>query len=210
MTPQDFETYRKENKLTRQAIAEMIGIPYMTYYKFVKNNSKPHLKTWRKLEKFYKEKIEKKEISITEYFKEYHEPTPVKIEHSPKTQVVYLESVEELLGELLNGGEVHIKSPTGHTLKLVDGFIVRYSSGDPISINAPILCSERYYAIKPIPLNLEIGKRYIARDGRICTIFNENEGEFYGVFDKEDVIIEFNSQGKCLEFGEFNDLVEEK
>lgn len=209
MKAQEFETYRLKNGLSRKDMAKRIDVPYLTYYKFVDKDTKPHLKTWRKLEKFYNENIEKKEISIAEYFKDL-EPTPVKIERKPKTQVVYLESVEELLGELLDGNEVHVESSTGHTLKIVNGFIVRYSNDNPISINAPILCSERYYVIKPIPLNLEVGKRYISRDGRVATVFNQFEHVFYGVFDGEPDVRSYDSKGGCINHNADNDLIEEK
>lgn len=209
MKAQEFETYRKENKFSQGLMAEKIGISFTAYYKFVAKNSKPHLKTWRKLEKFYNENIEKKEISIAEYFKDL-EATPVKVERRPKTHQVYLESVEELLGELLDGNEVHVESSTGHTLKIVNGFIVRYSNDNPISINAPILCSERYYAIKPIPLNLEIGKRYIAKNGSIVTVFNSDGHRFIGVADGKEGFLEYYPNGaNYLNHNEY-DLVEEK
>lgn len=209
MTPQEFEKYRKENKLSLEVMSEKIGISFTAYYKFSKKNSKPHLPTWKKLEKFYNENIEKKEISIVDYFKDL-EATPVKVEHRAKTQTVYLESVEEILGELLNGNEVHIESSTGHTLKIVDGFIVRYVHDNPISINSPVLCSERYYVIKPIPLNLEIGKRYIAKNGSIVTIFNSDGHRFIGVADGKEGFLEYYPNGANYLNHTDYDLVEEK
>lgn len=210
MEAQEFETYRLKNGLSRYDMAEKIGIPYITYYKFVDKGTKPRLPTWRKLEKFYNENIEKKEVSIADYFKDYPEPTPVKVERKPKTQVVYLESVEDLLGELLNGGEVHVENSTGHTLKIVDGFIVRYSNDNPISINAPILCSERYYAIKPIPLTLEIGKRYVAKNGLVVTIYNSDGHKFNGVADGKEGFLEFYPNGANYLNHTDYDLIEEK
>lgn len=202
MTPQEFIKYQKDNHISCEKMAELIGISMGSYFKFTRKNSKPHLPTWKKLEKFYNENIERKEAEI--------ESAPVKIELKPKTQIVYLESVEELIGELLNGGEVHVESSTGHTLKLVDGFIVRYSNDNPISINAPILCSERYYAIKPIPLNLEIGKRYIAKNGSVVTIFNSDGHRFIGVADGKEGFLEYYPNGaNYLNHNDY-DLVEEK
>ena len=209
MTPQEFETYRLENHLTRQALADLIGIPYITYYGFAKRNKKPQLSTFKKLEKFYKENIKKKELGFVDYFDELLEPTPVKIERQPKTQVVYLESVEDVINELKSDNEIHIESSTGHSIKLVDGFVIRYSSGEAISINAPILCSERYYVIKPIPLNLEVGKRYIARNGSVVTIFNVDGHRFQGVIDGESGIVGFYPNGASYNNTDF-DLVEEK
>ncbi len=210
MKAQEFETYRLKHNLTRQAIADMIGIPYLTYYKFVAKNSKPYLHTWKKLEKFYNENIERREASITDYFEEYPEPSPVKTERKPKTQTVYLESVEELLGELLDGNEVHVENSTGHTLKIVNGFIVRYSNDNPISINSPVLCSERYYAIKPIPLTLEIGKRYIAKNGLVVTIYNSDGHKFNGVADGKEGFLEFYPNGANYLNHTDYDLIEEK
>lgn len=210
MKAQEFETYRLKHDLTRQAIADMIGIPYLTYYKFVAKNSKPYLHTWKKLEKFYNENIERREASIADYFEEYSEPASVKVELKPKTHQVYLESVEDLLGELLNGSEVHVENSTGHTLKIVDGFIVRYSNHNPISINAPVLCSERYYVIKPIPLTLEIGKRYIAKNGLVVTIYNSDGHKFNGVADGKEGFLEFYPNGANYLNHTDYDLIEEK
>ena len=206
MEAQDFETYRKENGLSQGLMAEKIGISFASYFKFTRKNSKPHLKTWRKLEKFYNENIEKKEVSVEDFF----ESLSVKTERKPKTQIVYLESVEDLLGELLNGNEVHVENSTGHTLKIVDGFIVSYSNNNPISINAPVLCSERYYAIKPIPLTLEIGKRYVAKNGLVVTIYNSDGHKFNGVADGKEGFLEFYPNGANYLNHTDYDLIEEK
>ena len=61
--------------------------------------------------------------------------------------------------------------------------------------------------IKPIPLELKVGKRYRAKNGSIVTIFNADETYFYGVIDGRKTIEVFRSNGECVS-DDFN-LVEE-
>lgn len=204
MKAQDFETYRKENKLTIDALCNMIGVPYITYYGFVRKNKTPRIATWKKFEKFYNENIEKKEafVSIEEIF------TP-KIT-TPKTEKVYLDFPEDVTSELVSGNEIFCEG-TGHTLKLLNGLVVRYSGDYAVSVGGAILSTDKYYTIKPIPLKLEVGKKYVAKDGRVATVFASDDHIFYAVFDNDMFVRKYNENGNCRNSDcDKDDLITEK
>mgnify|MGYP003293852571 CR=1 FL=1 len=182
-----------------EELAKKIGIPYHTYYKFVKGGTKQMSKTRFKLCKFYNENIKNKVVE-----KPVVEQKP---QYKAKTEKVYLESVEEIISELKNGSEIYIND-SEHSLKLVDDYLVCYKKGGAISINPVILCSERYYVIKPIPLKLEVGKRYRAKNGSIVTIFNADGHKFVGVVDGREGFVEYYPNGVHYYENEY-DLVEE-
>lgn len=210
MKREDFINYAKENNLSQQKLGELIGVPQVTMWKYLNGAvTQPSLKTMKKLTDFYNKYIKLPvgvDVSLPAEPEEiFTEPV---VTYKPKTQKVYLESVEDVIAELQGDNEIFVESSTGHSIKLVSGFVVRYKDGGAISINAPILCSERYYVIKPIPLTLQVGKRYRAKNGSIVTIFNVDGCEFMGVVDGKQGFVEFDPKGLHHYNHEF-DLVEE-
>ena len=205
MKREDFIKYAKQNGLTQKQMSELIGFPLITYCKYINGLvDKPRPTTKEKLKEFYNNHIRREEVEPTSEIEE----TPTIVTFKPKTQKVYLESVEDVIDELQANNEIFVESSTGHSIKLVSGFVVRYKDGGAISINAPILCSERYFVIKPIPVTLQVGKRYRARNGSIVTIFNVDGHRFMGVVDGKEGFVEFDPKGLHYYTNEF-DLVEE-
>lgn len=191
MNIQDFIDYKKQHKLTDKEMSEKIGIPYVTYFKHVSGRTKNSNNiTAAKFKDFY-DKYIKNEKVIEKIFKS--EPTKPVVK--PKTEKVYIESIEDMIAELRNGSTIYVDG-TNKTIKLVDGFIVRYDGFMQVSINGAILCSEKHYVIKEIPLKLEIGKKYVAKDGRVATIFARTEmGRFLGVFEGDPKVRSYLSTG---------------
>lgn len=187
----DIIDYQKRMQLTYQEMVEKTGIPFSTYYKLA-NGSTKNCKgvNATKLKIFY-DKYIKTEKVIEEIFKS--EPTKPVV--TPKTEKVYIESIEDMIAELKNGSTVYVDG-TNKTIKLVDGFIVRYDGFIQVSINGAILCSEKHYVIKEIPLKLEVGKKYVAKDGRVATVFAKTEaGRFVAVFEGDAKVRSYLSTG---------------
>lgn len=208
MKASDFINYATDHELSIRDMAKMIGVAPMTYIKFIKSGKRPtkqHNSVTQSLTNFYNKHIKKDETSqIIEAPKQI-------IKRSAKTELVYLESVEDVINELRAGNEIIASGSSNKTLKMVDGFIISYSNNMATAINPAILCSEKYCVIKEIPLKLEVGKRYYTADGCIATIFNEfSDGDIYcGVFSGERFIFEFDPHGKTLNAEQDTDLVEE-
>lgn len=182
---QDIIDYQKQMQFTYEEMSEKTGIPYSTYYKLV-NGSTKNCKgvNATKLKIFY-DKYINKEIRV--------EPTKQVIK--PKTEKVYLESIEDIIAELKSGNTIYVDG-TNKTIQLIDGFIVRYDGFLQVSINGVILCSEKHYVIKEIPLKLEVGKKYVAKDGRIATVFAKTEnGRFLAVFEGDTEVRSYLSTG---------------
>lgn len=191
MNIQDFIDYKKQHKLTDKEMSNKIGMPYVTYYKYIRGGTKtPNEVTINRLKDFYDKYILRDKI-----LEDILTCEPIKPIIKPKTEKVYLDSIEDIINELKSGNTIYVDG-TNKTIQLVDGFIVRYDGFMQVSINGVILCSERHYAIKEIPLKLEVGKKYIAKDGRIATIFAKTEdNRFLAVFEGEKNIRSYNSNG---------------
>lgn len=208
MKASDFINYATDHELSARDMAKMIGVAPMTYVKFIKSGKRPtkqRKSITQSFTNFYNKYIKKDETSqIIEAPKQI-------IKRLAKTEVVYLESVEDVINELRAGNEISVSGSPNKTLKMVDGFIISYSNNMALAINPAILCSEKYCVIKEIPLKLEVGKRYYTADGRIATIFTSlSQNELYcGVFSGRDFIFQFDPQGKALNSKKENNLVEE-
>lgn len=191
MNMQDFIDYAKQHGLNNKEMSEKIGMPYVTYYKYIRGGTKtPSEVTADKLKDFYDRYIKRDQI-IEDIFT-YE---PIKPIIKPKTEKVYIESIEDMIAELKSGNTIYIDD-TNKTIQLVDGFIVRYDGFMQVSINEAILCSEKHYVIKEIPLKLEVGKKYIAKDGRIATIFAKTQTDrFLATFEGDTNVRSYNSNG---------------
>lgn len=197
MKPQDFVTYAHEHKLSQSYMAKHIGIAQQTYVDYIYSRKKLKTPTLKKIETFYNNYIKKEttqkettqEVSTSQFIDKM-------LSYKPKTEKVYLEAAEDVMIELTNGSEIYVEN-SGYSFKLINNFIVRYHNNLPISIGSPILCSERYYVIRPIPIKLEIGKKYLTRTGLKVTIFNKTDDEFYGVITGNSNVFSFEADGKC-------------
>lgn len=185
----DIIDYQKRMQFTYQEMSEKTGIPFSTYYKLANGSTKYcNSVNDKKLKDFY-----------NKYINKWETPTggiePTKPVVTPKTEKVYIESIEDMIAELKSGNTVYVDG-TNKTIKLVDGFIVRYDGFMQVSINGAILCSEKHYVIKEIPLKLEVGKKYVAKDGRIATVFAKTEaGRFVAVFEGDAKVRSYLSTG---------------
>lgn len=160
-----------------------------------------------KIKKFYNDNIKRDNDNVKK--EEVAAPSQQPVHHCDvkrKTEKVQLCDPIELIQELNEGNVVHV-GDTGYTLKLVDGFVVRYKGDDVVSINGSILTSESYYVYKVIPLDLKIGGRYKTADGRIATIYGKFDDVFHGVFDNSGEVDHFDEHGVAT--GDGNNLIEE-
>lgn len=191
MNMQDFIDYKKQHKLTDKEMCEKIGIPYVTYYKHISGRTKNSNNiTATKFKDFYDKYIKRDQI-----IEEICKSEPTKPVVTPKTEKVYIESIEDMIAELKSGNTVYVDG-TNKTIKLVEGFIVRYDGFMQVSINGAILCSEKHYVIKEIPLKLEVGKKYVAKDGRVAMVYAKTEaGRFLGVFEGDPKVRSYLSTG---------------
>lgn len=205
MKPLDFYGYQKDNRLSQIQMAQKIGVAPQTYSDYIKK--KPKSLTMRKLVKdkfikFYNKHIKKTQLELLE-------ATPVEAKLTVETEIVYLDAIEEIINELSAGSVIHISSDSSKTFKMVDGIVVCFVNNNPISINPAILCSEKYYIVRKIPLKLEVGKRYITKTEQTVTIFNRDDQKFHGVVDGRNGFISFYSDGVSYVHSDF-DLIGEK
>jgi predicted transcriptional regulator len=195
MKPLDFYGYQKDNRLSQVQMAKKIGVSPITYSDYIKK--KPKKRAMRQYAKnkfidFYNEHIKKTQLDLLK-------PTPVKAKLTVETENVYLETAEEIINELSAGSVIHISNDSSKTFKMVDGIIVCFVNNNPISINPAILCSEKYYIVRKIPLKLEVGKRYITKTEQTVTIFNRDDQKFHGVVDGRNGFISFYPDGvSCI------------
>ena len=199
----EFEQYRKDNNLGYVEFSKILNVTYNTYKAFIKDPDKVRLSSIRKFENFYKNNIKTSEKD--KVFEKSHKK-------DVKLETFYLESVEDIINELIVGNEIFIDN-TNYSYRMSEGIIIRYSNGEPVSINAPILCSEKYFVRKPVPLSLRVGKSYINDKGEMVIIYKEiiAENVFLGMTNKLDgtsVASSFTPKGKAAD-GVSPDLVEE-
>lgn len=210
MKPIDFYNYQKDNHLTQVEMAKKIGVAPVTYSDYIARKPKTRaMKEYarNKFVNFYNKYINKaplEEILQHDLLKD----TTVASKLTSKTEAVYLDSAEELISELVAGNIVYVADEATKTFKMIDGMIVCCINEKPISVNPVILCSDKYYVIKEIPLRLNVGKRYAAKDGSTVTIFNTDGQNFHGVVDGKNGFISFQSDGKSFVSADF-DLIEE-
>lgn len=191
MKPVDFWMYQTTHKMSQVQMAQKIGINPHTYAAYV--NKKPRKRLMKKyieakLKDFYDKHIKTKQQDL-------FTPKALEIKNSNKTENVHVDSVEDVINELKNGAEIFMED-SGYSFKLVDGFIVRYHNQQPISIGSPILCSEKYFVTKQIPLKLEVGRKYLTKNGGVATIFNKDGDVFYGVINGNSNTFIFSDKGK--------------
>lgn len=73
-------------------------------------------------------------------------------------------------------------------------------------INGALDFKNSYFMFKPIPLKIETGKKYIARDGRVATIFAKNSNnKFSGVINGDPFVFEYDESGECVNSENSND-----
>lgn len=101
----------------------------------------------------------------------------------------------------LNKGKTVINFNSGRRYKLVEGFIVTYSSNDtPLFINSAIDLTDKegYYCLQLVPVKLKIGGKYNRADGMIGTVFATDNDECYVVFEGDKTLWKYDINGKCL------------
>lgn len=200
----EFELYRKMNNLTKKEFSNMLGITPPTYNDWLSSKRKARTRFTANLKAFYdaniKGKVEPQDST---------EPT-LKGRKKEK-RIIY--DMMDLLSELKDGNTVYL-TDTPYSLKIVDGFIVRYNGDAIVSIGSPVLSSDKYHVYKPIPLNLQIGKRYLTGNGEKVTIYTQkNDGTsvmFKGIFDNTGNVSYYDSNGfNCFSNSCEDNLIEE-
>lgn len=192
---EDFSKYAKRWGLSREDLAEKIGIAVNSLYNY-RNGKKPHKKTIRKLQAFYDKYIA--------------EPTPT-ITRTLKTEKVDLADETEII-DALNNGETVIGN-NGAKYRKINGFVVKYGiSGSALFIGATIDLVNSYHVVREIPLKLKVGEKYKRADGVVGNVFAVTPIGTYRVTFMNDVeIYTYKEDGTCITEGvgeEFN-LVEE-
>ncbi len=198
----EFELYRKMNNLTKRDFSNMLGVSQNTYNYWLSGDKKPRTRFTANLQAFYEANIKGKVES-----RDSTEPTLKGRKKEKRT----LYDMMDLLSELKDGNTVYLTN-TPYSLKIVDGFIVRYNGDDIISIGSPVLSSDEYHVYKPIPLNIQIGKRYLTAKGEKVTIYTKDDDDtFKGIFDNTGNTNFYNSNGLvCSIGGSYEDnLIEE-
>lgn len=188
------ENIRKQLGLGKVPFSKQIGISVVTYSDWLLERKKVHRGVLEKLTNYYNRMKGDTIVEATQSktFVEEKQQKGRKVEK----QLLY--SPEELMEELNEGNQVYIEG-TKYYLKKQNGFIVRYSDAEMVSLNAPILLSESYYVYKEIPLNIKIGGRYKNGKGEVVTIYRQLEdGEFVGVVDYTGTNNVYNSKGDCV------------
>lgn len=186
VTAAELKSYQKRNNLSTKDMCRLLDVTYNTYMNFLNNTKMISLKTINKLNTFYFSNIYK------------IEDVPERIEIKRKTVKVALENEKDIIEELIEGNEI-FETGTAYTYKMIKGVIVRYSSGNPVSINAPILCSNKYEVEKPVPLRIEVGKKYINQNGEIVFIFlaDKEARNYKGAVEGHEGFETYNSEGVC-------------
>lgn len=185
----EFELYRKKNNLTKKEFSNMLGVSQNTYNYWLAGEKKPRTRFTANLQSFYEANIKGKVES-----RDSTEPTLKERKKEKRT----LYDMMDVLSELKAGNTVYLTN-TAYSLKIVDGFIVRYNGEDIISIGSPILASDGYHVYTPIPLKIQIGKRYLTAKGEKITIYTQqDDGTFEGIFDYTGTISFYNSKGDCV------------
>jgi transcriptional regulator with XRE-family HTH domain len=170
----EFELYRKMKNLTKREFSNMLGVAQNTYNYWLAGEKKPRTRFMANLQAFYDANIKGKVES-----RDSTEPTLKERKKEKRT----LYDMMDLLSELKDGNTVYL-TDTPYSLKIVDGFIVRYNGDVIVSIGSPVLASDKYHVYKPIPLNVQIGKRYLTANGEKVTIYRQgDDGIFKGIFD---------------------------
>lgn len=198
----EFELYRKKNNLTKRDFSNMLGVSQNTYNYWLAGEKKPRTRFTASLQAFYDTHIKGKVES-----RDSTEPTLKGRKKEKRT----LYDMMDLLSELKDGNTVYI-TDTPYSLKLVDGFIVRYVGDVVVSIGSPVLSSDEYHVYTPIPLKIQIGKRYLTAKSEKVTIYTQqDDGTFEGIFDYTGTISFYNSKGDCVAMGatKEDNLIEE-
>lgn len=188
----EFELYRKMNNLTKRDFSNMLGVAQNTYNYWLAGEKKPRTRFTANLQAFYEANIKGKVES-----RDSTEPTLKGRKKEKRT----LYDMMNLLSELKDGNTVYLTN-TPYSLKVVDGFIVRYNGDDVISIGSPVLSSDEYHVYKPIPLNIQIGKRYLTANGEKVTIYTKDDDDtFKGIFDNTGNTNFYDSNGLVRSIG---------
>lgn len=198
----EFELYRKRNNITKRDFSNMLGVSQHTYNDWLSGKRPPRTRFTANLQAFYEANIKGKVES-----RDSTEPTLKERKKEKRT----LYDMMDVLSELKDGNTVYLTN-TPYSLKIVDGFIVRYNGDVIVSIGSPMLSSDEYHVYKPIPLNIKIGGRYKNCKGEVITIYKQTEdGGFVGVFDYTGNGSFYNSKGDCVAMGatEEDNLIEE-
>ena len=200
----DFIKYAKRWGLSREDLAEKIGIAVNSLYNY-RNGKKPHKKTIRKLQAFYDAYIAEPTPTITRT-----QTTPT-ITRKLKTEKVDLADETEII-DALNNGETVIGN-NGSKYRKINGFVVKYGiSGSALFIGAAIDLVNSYHVVREIPLKLKVGEKYKRADGVVGNVFAVTPIGTYRVTFMNDVeIYTYKEDGTCITEGigeEFN-LVEE-
>ena len=213
----ELENIRKQLGLGKVPFSKQIGICVNTYSDWLLDRKKIRNCVLRKITNYYNQ-MKGNNIAETTQNKTFVETTQSNVfveEKQPKGRRVEkqpLYSPEELMEELNEGNQVYIEG-TRYYLKKQNGFIIRYSDKNMVSLNAPILLSESYYVYKEVPLNIKIGGRYKNGKGEVVTIYKQGEdGDFIGVFDYTGRTSFYNSKGDCVAMNatKEDNLIEEK
>lgn len=188
----EFELYRKKKNLTKREFSNMLGVTNPTYDDWLSGKRTPRTRFTANLQAFYEANIKGKVES-----RDSTEPTLKERKKEKRT----LYDMMEVLSELKDGNTVYL-TDTDYSLKIVDGFIVRYKGDVIVSIGSPMLPSDDYHVYKPIPLKIQIGKRYLTAKGEKVTIYTkDDDGTFKGIFDHTGNTNFYNSNGISRSIG---------
>lgn len=180
----------------------MLGVAQNTYNYWLAGEKKPRTRFTTTIQAFYDANIKGKVDS-----RDSTKPTLKGRKKEKRT----LYDMMDLLSELKEGNTVYV-TDTPYSLKIADGFIVRYNGDVVVSIGSPVLSSDDYHVFEPIPLNIKIGGRYKNCKGEAVTIYQQKEnGIFIGVFDYTGHTNFYNSKGDCVAMGatKEDNLIEE-
>lgn len=177
--------YMKDNDLNQYKMGDLLGLSQGTVSKIV-NGGNLCPKNKEVVLAFLGDELnqDEEETSI--------EPNNI----TPELIKIPLETLEDILFELSQGSVIYCEI-SNHYLRLESGFIIRYeANGKPFSINSPILLDDFYYVEKEKQVKLEVGKKYMTKDGRVATVFAHTEDDrFLATFEGDTQVRSYPSNG---------------
>lgn len=169
-TKQFLKELAHKNGCNLSELHKLLGVGYVTLYKYYSDRFS--MTTWgrsanRKMEEAIEKFIHKDDKQA--------KPEPKTV--SDKYVTVEIPDYESLCYQLSQGVEVFMKG-SYDSLKVQDGFIVRFNKGEPSFVNPAVSLEESYYIKCPLTLDLKVGKKYLTESGEVAFVISGKGGAF--------------------------------